>query len=583
MSTSHRENHAEVSPTAQGSTIALHTPKNPPSELNVHGESIRPLSALNFKKNTKAKTKECQLLHQRAKVAAQNIGLITTEPNNPLLNTHYRDSCFFKEQISQLYIFPWETTSAKEPARDMAPLPSIKFNEFVLANCLFGANLRGIDDNGKKYPLIDHDLKVQDVITDIELEPGLHPYETMVFACFDKLTPLMKSISNKDFTLRYHLPVIDYMLYGLHSYISGIMSLTAFQKYVTTVAERGNQHQKILKNIAAKNNITLIIESPFDGLCDTGNTLNSDELLTIIGLSEPQLNSFKEHIRALEDGEDKLTKLEKTCKRTNFDPHSFADLIRVLAVVDGYCDTGIETDNSFYEPHTQDIRMLLEEICIDNILDRLKNSVSCPSYSAIWNTISAKKLVTSFSPLKQLFKVANTTVIACSQTHNSPGTVCSLLPVDEKPIPTSYSKLLGEHYGDVFCLSWLPPVFNYLNSPTDISTGKSNLVNNLFRFRSDLFELDQNMFSRQLNDTLSLEGSFWRALLSQTAESATDRSLTPSALTATETPAFFKVPHSDDKRALKPTNTTMGPRAQPGTSPDSPTTIFTYGKMGHFS
>jgi hypothetical protein len=574
MNTDRSTHKTAVSTTSQSGTIALHAQEGLPNDLNLHGDNIKPFSAATkFKKNSKVKVKECKALHETAEKTALSIGLALTEPSksSPLINTHHRDSCFFQDNLSQLHVFPWKAGASKEPDDSLVPLQPVKFKEFVLANCLFGANLRGIDDNGRKYPLIDHDLKVQDVITDIELGDGLHPYETMVFACFEKLAPLMKSISDENFTVRYHLPVIDYMLYGLHSYISGIMSLSAFEKYVETVAERGNQHKKILKNIAIKNGLTLTIESPFDGLCDASRTLDSNKLLSIIGLSEPQLNDFKAHIRNLENGDAKLAKLEKTCRRTNFDPHKFADLIRILAVVDGYFDTETIPDNSFYEPHTQDIRLLLETICIDNILDRLKTSASCLGYSAIWNNISAKKLVTSFSPLEQLFKVANTTVIACAQEHNSPGAVCSLLPIDEKPIPTSYSNLLAEHYGDVFCLSWLPPVFNYLNSPADISTGKPNLLNNLFRFRSDIFELNQDIFQKKLTSALDLQTSFWRVLLPQTAEPISNRTLSHGGASA-----FYQLPASPHE--LKATKADVfipvNDKIVTGTSPSSPAELL---------
>jgi hypothetical protein len=513
-----------------------------PLPLSFHGNRIANLHPINLKPGKRRK--EYRDSEQNAKDVAQKIGVDSLQLNSDhtLANTHYRDICFFEDTLSGLFVYPWINTPdhAKRSgsSAETRPAPSGKtatgkFKEFTMAHCLFGTSILGLDARGNKYPLIDHDLRVHSVIENIEVDDEhFHPYETTMFACLDQSASLIRSIAGKEFTIRYHLPIIDYTLYALHAYISGVMSFSAFEQYVSAIKQRGSLHKTVLENLAQKNNVTLHIESPFDNLLEGGpEAITANSLLNIISLTKEQVEAFKQGIKRLPEGEKRLKTLENIFKHNNFDFHNFGALILTLAVTDDLRED-IKDAAPYYIPYTHDIRTLLESICIENILKNLRENDISPTYKKVWNVIISDKLVTSFSPLEELFKVANTTVIAAAQERHlrQPGAVCSLLPIDEKPIPLSYARSLATHFGSVYCLSWLPPVLSSVNYTPDLRSDKKSNTDNLFRLRTDKFALNADHFKRQLTEVLDLSSAFWLAvenpLASLVAEAGSDGSST---------------------------------------------------------
>lgn len=454
-------------------------------------------------------------------------GLVKPKEVRPRLNKQAKQKRFNEKQQRLLQAKKNNTELDQQAEK-------IKFDEFILANCLFGASLLGVDAAGKKYPMIDHDLKVDSIIERIEVVDNnqLHPYEVMMFASFDKLAALMHHTGNKHFVVRYHLPVVDYMLYGLHTYIIGVMSFAAFDEYIKVVKERGIIHSNILTALARKNNLNLLIESPFDNFASDISSMSAEKLLGLIRLDSSQLARFKAGDGATESSKTQLQQLEIHFSRQRKDLCDFQALIDTLATVDDFGDgRGERVGSSIeggsvqalpvskeYTPSTYEIRMLLEKLCIENILKRLRGTVpsvfdgkkSCHNqmHADIWNEIERNQYVTSYDPLSKLFQVANTTLLAL----RSGKTKCSLLPIDEKPIPESYQKIFSEHFGNITCLSWLPPVNNCYNSSDDLARNKSNYINNLFRLRTDLYAIDKKVFRRQVAIAMKLGEDFWDVL-----------------------------------------------------------------------
>lgn len=521
----------------------------------VNQEREREINKLNKKNksrgNERARTAK-KTYQQMAKLGLGQ-GVVGREDGQlGLSNQRYQSICFHHEDLSGLYVFPWVTDKtsmlsggsnntqvagkkgkkAKISAEGVeAPAERVKFDEFVLANCLFGASILGVDANGKKYPMIDHNLEVDSPIEKIEVDNSrLHPYEIMMFASFDKLSALMHYAAVEDFVVRYHLPVVDYMLYGLHSYIIGVMSFDAFDKYIKAVKERGRIHENILTALAQKNRLNLHIESPFDNFSHDIDDMSAKKLLGIIRLDDLQLTEFKEGVKETERGEKRLNQLQNNFRHQQKDLCDFKDLIDTLATLDDFDDNApmeVASSKVFsdsagvskgYTPPTYEIRMLLERLCIENILKHLRGNVSpvadgqqiyrSKTHAAIWNEIRDKEIVTSYSPLSKLFQVANTTLLVPQGKVRT----CSLLPIDEKPIPESYKQKLAEHFGHITCLSWLPPINNCQNSPNDFAKNRSNYINNLFRLRLDLFRVDEDVLREQMTSAMGLEPSFWSVL-----------------------------------------------------------------------
>jgi hypothetical protein len=437
-----------------------------------------------------------------SKAIFQAIGLPISEAGEKPLRRH-SDVVFLpiSASASPLYIHPWVSTS--DPVS--GPFPKIK--EFVMTNCLFGGSILGIDEQENRYPLIDHKLHVSDMITRIVVDESIHPYEAMSFAALEGLFPVMAQ-SGRDFIIRYHLPVIDYMLYGIHLYISGKIAFGALEDFVEQVKIRGQKHRTIVQALAEKSGIVIKIESPFDNLFAEGAEISANSLLSQLSLSVAQVERMKSEHPVLAE------KLRRAARRGG---HKVADFKSVIDIFNAWDEVSssispVMVDTASKEQTVQKTpRELFEELCIENILDHLTKNTQFLEYSQVWQEIVAGGEVTRFSPLQQLFKVANVAFIARSCIGRASFEVCSLLPIDEKPIAQSYKEFLAEKFGHILCLSWFPPLLSYINYEGS-SAQRANHLNNLFRFRPDKSSIDMSLIKGALTTHFGLTFEFWKII-----------------------------------------------------------------------
>lgn len=412
----------------------------------------------------------------------------------------HSDTIFFPIDLganSPFYIYPWLSDKTSVLTETF---PKIK--QFVMANCLFGASILGVDYQGNKYPLIDHHLEVKDIIINIEVDENVHPYEDMSFSALQGLLPLIQKIGDENFSIRYHLPVIDYILYGVHLYISGKVTFDAFKTFVEQVKERGRKHKEIIINIAKRTGINIDVESPFDNLFSVGTEITASKLLEQLSLSTAQLNRMQEEHPKLSHC------LNRIAKRSGHRVDDFKAIIAILNTIDElFTEPAQALSESNEDNKLNSPRILFEELCIENILDHLIKNEAYPEYQQVWTKIIASGEINRFTPLQQLFKVANVAFIARASIGHSKFEVCSLLPIDEKPIAQSYKDSLSEQFGHILCLSWFPPLLNYISHEENQSS--KHYQNNLFRLRTDLVRVDQENVRECLSDYFKLPSDFW--------------------------------------------------------------------------
>lgn len=437
----------------------------------------------------------------KGRIFLESIGLSSAQlsgGSRPL--RRHSDTLFFPVLLQNqmpLYISP----CLPEGEASSSNYVTTKVKEFLMTNCLFGSSILGVDEAGNKVPLIDHNLKVLDMIVKVELNDAAHPYEAMSFSAIQGLLPLLKRIGADDFVIRYHLPILDYMLYGIHLYINGTITFDVLEDFIEQIKKRGEKHRSIIFALAAKENINIQVESPFDNLFSEDIELSASKLLEQLSLSSVQIERMKEEDPTF------ARVLSRIAKRGGHKVQDFRFIIDILNVFDEFpleVVYSVSDGGSAKSP-----RELFEDLCIENILDHLKTNDRCPEYQKVWQDIINGEEITRFSPFQQLFKVANLAFVARSRLlYGNEFEVCSLLPADEKPIAQAYKQLLAPKFGDILCLSWFPPILNYVEHEESNST--KHYKNNLFRLRPDLVKIDYDAMKSYLANYFGLSLDFWQ-------------------------------------------------------------------------
>jgi len=206
---------------------------------------------------------------------------------NPLVDLRFRNQSFYRVGDIPFYIYP------VEPAGKVK-LKS-KHNEFVMAHCLFGGAIQGFSDDGTAYQLIDHNLQVKDIITSVKVKNHFHLYEITTLSAFVPLLKLMQQLTDSEgqFRITYHIPVADYLLYGVRLFIQGQLCFSALNHYVAEVQKRGKAHREILTSLAQSSKVSINIVSPFDNLFNGGSeNLSAEDVLAVFTPNDQQLDEL---------------------------------------------------------------------------------------------------------------------------------------------------------------------------------------------------------------------------------------------------------------------------------------------------
>jgi hypothetical protein len=234
---------------------------------------------------------------------ADRRGLVAPIAGKPitLFNKNRREEIFlpmvFKSEKNFLgiYIYPW----ISKPSRKLPEFQG--FSQFVTAGCMFGASLQAITTKGCEIEFINHQIRLErgeKIIGVYHDAEELSPFELSLFNELERNCLLIKSLTREGCVpfLMYHLPVFDYLLFGLKLFLNDQITESALKDFVELVWKRKTLYKKIINDICSKHSINASICSPFDNLL---LALNDDDpyasLANQLNLLEFTLLENKEH------------------------------------------------------------------------------------------------------------------------------------------------------------------------------------------------------------------------------------------------------------------------------------------------
>ncbi|MDR3477437.1 MAG: hypothetical protein P4M14_05330 [Gammaproteobacteria bacterium] len=188
-------------------------------------------------------------------------------------NQKRKDEVFVSLPAVGLYVQPWLSSNS---SHDEFKPTGTGFKKFHTAGCLFGSTLKGVDQLKRKFPMVKHDICFYDneVITSISFNhKALNPYEEMLFIELEKIAKFInmyadRSDPSKPPVLSYHLPYIDYILFGLSLLAIGRITFDALEKLFIKTFYQKNKHIAEVKRIYSQYGIIVEFESPFENLFD---------------------------------------------------------------------------------------------------------------------------------------------------------------------------------------------------------------------------------------------------------------------------------------------------------------------------
>lgn len=335
------------------------------------------------------------------------------------------------------------------------------FRQIVTAGCLFGSGLRARDNiRGGLFPLVKHEIDFSDgaYISSVHLEEHdeVGPYEANLFFELTKMCDLFVALSepNQPKNLIFHLPDIDYVLFGLKLYLDGKITFEALDEFFNHIFDRKEQFIKKISALCDSRAITATITSPFANLFGE-NICAKNATKTIFegfGLPIPKTNITAPLRNNKEYTEHQLVQhcLRKLISNNFYEAHrkAWLDFLRAHA-----------------KTFIQEMKQKIKEANDDSISKDCKNRANAfigginqklATKSTYFNvllslddideknytvedllTISASNMMT----VEDLFKLANPLVIAVAAKNQPAHKTCSILPLSEKQIHLNYDHL----------------------------------------------------------------------------------------------------------------------------------------------
>jgi len=295
---------------------------------------------------------------------------------------------------SGLYVYPWLGGGGIKESENF----KFKgFNNFVIAGCMFGAQMRGGDEKGFSAALLKHEIEFSgpdQKIKYIEYDPANpNPYEDFLFHEFEKHAHLISTLSATERAkLTYHLPYYDYILFGVELFIRGRITLAALDSLFSKFHEGMNEHVSRIQQICAHYKIDVTIQSPFCHLFNAGDNRKLSAIEVLERLNIP------------------------------------------VAEVDPRIPADQQKKN--------------EANLVQACLEILQTSDADPRLAQVWKDFILLNGKEKIINLEELFKVGNAVMLGVSVdtqvNANEPSTAfqtCSLLPLSEKQIQVSYAAI----------------------------------------------------------------------------------------------------------------------------------------------
>ncbi|MFC3908564.1 hypothetical protein ACFORL_05680 [Legionella dresdenensis] len=299
--------------------------------------------------------------------------------NAGIYNKQRREEIFLPLTVAttdssvQCYAYPWLGRGGNMPQFKGAA-------RFVSAGCMFGATLSGKTNTQKEITLINHKLPLEkdEIITEVIYDKqSQNPFEETLFQEFEKTCCIIDALcqQNKPKQLLYHLPLYDYLLFGVKLVLQNRMTHDALSTLTKAVVEKAAFYRVKLLEICQPHNIELTITSPFEGLF------------------------------------------------TEFDPNAPAQSL--------WTQLGLATEEQSV-PHDH-----AEAELTQSLLERLQTANHNQKQQQIWQTLVALEK-NPITDIEGLFKVANAVILAEASQGQGDYETCSLLPLSEKQIQVQY-------------------------------------------------------------------------------------------------------------------------------------------------
>ena len=303
------------------------------------------------------------------------------------------------------YLHIWESGTVPQLKVPRLSIQQQPVKEFFTGGCMFGSTLYGIDQFGNQHPLTNpyHKMNEESIVQSIVCPYSLHPDEIVTRESLRNSVTLMKVLGQGDSAvLRYHLPVVNYLIYGINWFLQGKLSRAALVEYVDQVKKRSVVQRQMVQKIACESNIEINIFSTLDvlGLAESRSEEILENLFSVIGLP----------IRS-------------------FDQLSAEDLLALRIEV---------------------IDKMIAYLCLDDFVGE------------VWSHIQNKVIEgsVSFEPgdLLSVNYMDYSANLALAAKSHGDREVVSLLPSHESPVSYWYKKTFAEKFGAVLCFHWLSPV-----------------------------------------------------------------------------------------------------------------------------
>lgn len=342
------------------------------------GKSKKPL----YQPESRGIRKAQSLMHVLTNFANDEFDIRAPE-SCVLFNKRRRDEVFLpllfnnKGNSTGLYLYPWVAKSGH-------PASFSGFSQFVTAGCMFGATIKGVTQDGDSVELINHRLhlrtgqRIEYIAYNTDTE---NPYEEILFHEFEKNCILIKSFAQTDHpaNLLYHLPLTDYILFGLKLFIHKQISYAALDKFICAILTQQVLHQNKLRNLCQLHNIDVTFDSPFSNL---------------------------------------LPKTDKD-NPTQFIFHQL----------------GIDALSATHKDDPDEQELQFTASCISKLCISDHNTLHAQVWQDFINTEPQKP-----KTIEDLFKIGNAVMIAAASKGLNDYKVCSLLPLSEKQIQLKYEQ-----------------------------------------------------------------------------------------------------------------------------------------------
>jgi len=332
---------------------------------------------------------------------------------------HYIPFAFTEEGVATggLYMYLGYIGEKNQLSSTRPSISESPIKEFFAGACMFGATLYGKDQLGQIHPITHPRYVYPDncVITDIYMQNEFHPYEKVSHKTMKNNIPLLKVLGQTETpSVNHHLPIPDYIIYGINSYLSGGMNKDALAKYIRIVKQRGALHSEFIQKNASINNVSI----------------NTSSALSPLGLEQ--------------------SKPEE----------AVSDLFKKLDMMDMYREEFPAGDE-------------LESIRKKVFLRSLTYLSNCGhETSEIWSYVkeSIENEEFSFSDeelsdLHLLNYLDYCVNLAKSVKKHGDRQVCVTMPAMESPIQNAYKRMFAKKFGAVMFVNWISPItvkdYNY--------------------------------------------------------------------------------------------------------------------------